>query len=810
MNTADAATEKGLTIITRGLIRTTSKDWAEPEKLFMRLKGAALSAILSKDQGSRSSGGGVSYECRRALLIFDCMLRVIDEREITSILEFSTKRFGALQDIFYGALASHKFCDAEQSSRVALAHAFYRLMRSLRQRYEVRESKHTPNSNKNLPEELSTAFDALTLNAVEIQKLQPFMLIANDGTPYNVLLKPMRSHVGQAFTQRFYDGLCAIAKPKAKDALLRDFGTTFARFVVSQAETEFAITEAKLNDSDFVQEMLVDFMEYHFLKMTRMKGGAQEGTLGSLQNVWSKYIAYWKLLAKNKIVAAPSYAYPEGNPKLRNDTEVRHQRTTTADDGSAEMVTHKLITPVPLHLSDEDATNLIFCKIKADLAITQAWLDNHLNQLWIGYQEGKAIAAASPLAMVRSNISFNDFNPATNSEALANAVWYFKQRHDGFADSLRVSTIAYPKSHARESVSKFKLAALLGIPNREDAMAMMGYLASIDGRFSESAISSAQLYSREDNRINAVNSGNGTLTLSVYKKRAGASGWEDVVISGRAYQLVQRWIELTTPIRAYMKKNNIDGWRRLIIYVGTPMGKPAFFKSVSNINSTFRSFALRNSSRLGDLAELVTISRIRAQRGIIVFLEKFDVKAMARELGNEAATSMRHYLPDAIWNYFANRWIRIFQNLLIVEATKDTPYMQRALMFQNAHELDEFLKNHATKSLIPKNSDDLSSAENTQQDATSTRTNSNQPIQEVIVAASHGTFSILLSVKEAVKSALDEGHAIHDKALYWYEFTTRLQNHIEGEAFNDRAIKKLLRDAAQTASPANYSKVIRA
>lgn len=807
MTTRGANTENGLTIISRSLLRTTAADWASPETLFMRLKGVALSAILVEDQGTMSSGGGVSYDCRRALLMFDCMLRVIDEPEITSVLQFPTKRFGELQDIFYGALTSHKFCDAEQSSRTSLAHAFYRLIRSLRKQYEVRESEYTPNSNKNLPKELSNAFDALKLNAVEIEKLQPFMLVANDGTRYNVMLKPMRSYVGQEFTQRFYAGLCAIAKPKAKDALLRDFGSTFSRFVVTQAETEFAITESKLNDSDFVQTMLVDFMEYHFMKMTRMKGGAQEGTLGSLQKSWSNYIAYWKLLAKNKIVAAPSFAYPEGNPKLRNDTEVRHQRTTTADNGSAEMVTHKLITPVPLHLSDEEATNLIFCKIKADLAITQVWLDNRLNELWLSYQEGKAIAAASPLALVRSNTSFDDFNPATNSEALANAVWYFKQCHEGFADTLRVSTTAYPKLHARESVSKYKLAALLGIPNRDDAMAMMGYLASVDGRFSESAISSAQLYSRDDNRINAVNSGNDTLTLSVYKKRAGASGWEDVVISGRAYQLVQRWIELTTPIRAYMKKNNIDGWRRLIIYVGTPMGKPAFFKSVSNINSTFRSFALRNSSQLGDLAELVTISRIRAQRGIIVFLEKFDVKAMARELGNEAATSMRHYLPDAIWNYFAIRWIRIFQNLLIVEATRDTPYMQRALMFQNAHELDEFLKNHATKSLIPEDSDDLGSVE---KNATATSTDLNQPIQEVIVAASHGTFSILLSVKEAVKSALDEGKAVHDKALYWYEFTTRLESHIEAEAFKDRAIKKLLRDAAKTASPANYSKVIRA
>ena len=79
-----------------------------------------------------------------------------------------------------------------------------------------------------------------------------------------------------------------------------------------------------------------------------------------------------------------------------------------------------------------------------------------------------------------------------------------------------------------------------------------------------------------------------------------------------------------------------------------------------------------------------------------------------------------------------------------------------------------------------------------------------------MVAASHEIFVTLLSVKGAVELAFAGGQDVHDKALYWYEFTKRLQGHIESDAFVDRGIKKLLKNAAADASPDNYLKAIRA
>lgn len=823
--TTTVSIKNELPIISHNLVRTSSKDWEEPTHLFKRIRGTALAEILAEVNNSRTESA--AYNRQRSLLMFDCMLRVIDEPEITSVLQLGTKRFAELQDIFYGALSSDKFNALSSSVRIQFARAFYKLLETLQGEFHVKLSSFKPNSNQHLPVELAAHFHNVILDDDEVIKLQPFLLTPKAGKDYNVLLAPMVPSLGLAFTLRFHTALCSIAIARAKDTALRDFGTTFARFVEAKSSTENPVTEKKLKDPTLLYGLLVDFLTFHFKKKYSMEGGGQEGTLASLQKLWSGYEHFWSKLVKAGVVAAPRPTFPQGKRSLNNVRGVRHKRkkdcgepapkvnptgiTEPAPITDFESVTHKLLTPVPLHLSDEATTQLVFKQIHENFETTQNWLDSHLEQIWQDHQRGLKLAGLGPYILPSDEKLVDLLNPKKNPDALAEALRYFKRRHGGYVDTKRVATAAYPELVARGRVSQTKLGRLLGIPNREDAMALIGYLASVDGRFSESALATAEIYDRNNKRINAVNSGDNTLTLSVFKERAGSSGWHDVVISGRAYEQVQRWLMLTAPLRAYMRKKNLIGWQNLFIYASNPLSKPAFFTRASNMNSAFRAFAQRNSMTLGKLKEIVTIPRIRSQRGIIVFLKDFDIKAMARELGNNEETSMRHYLPDAIWDYFAVRWIRIFQNLLIVEATRNTPYMARALMFETVAELDAFLSTHALEPLIPaQDKDGGSHAETNADGGEEVQSHFRPEVQEVMVAASHEIFATLLSVKDAVKLVLDAGHEVHDKALYWYEFTKRLQSHIESDAFSDRGIKKLFKNSAADVCPEKYLKAIRA
>ena len=325
----------------------------------------------------------------------------------------------------------------------------------------------------------------------------------------------------------------------------------------------------------------------------------------------------------------------------------------------------------------------------------------------------------------------------------------------------------------------------------------MAYLASHDGRFSESALATAKLLDSKGTRINAVETDAG-LTLTVLKERDAGDGWHDVPLTGEVAALVRRWIEVTAPIRKHMRLHGVSGWQNLVIYAGKPLGAPASFIRSSNIHSTFRHFAQKYESRLGNLAEQVTIPRIRSTRGVLVFLESMDLTKMARELGNTNETSLRHYLPDSLWEYFTTRWVRIFQNLLIVEATRDTPYMQRALHFRSATEMDEFLRNNAVTPLIPTDKEPETTPE-----AKPARTP-----DELMIAASPGIFATLLSISDASSQATEQGRKLVPQAVYWSEFAKRLKAHIESDAFHDRGIKQMMRAAAANVTPENFMEVV--
>jgi hypothetical protein len=227
VNTVENGDSEDLTIVSRRLLRVEASDWEAPAEQFRRLHGNALQLLLSVVSTTK---GGRQLDLR-VLLLLDCMLRVIDEPTLASSLAFATGRFKWLQLWFYGALGSSKFINVASATRIGWAEAFYRLVERLGEVTPVTVFEHRQGYRTPIPVEFIQAFEGLPLHRDEVLALRPFLLRTKAGLEYNVLLDDMVPALGRAFTEAFHTGLCDIARPKAKDAALRDFGTTFARFV---------------------------------------------------------------------------------------------------------------------------------------------------------------------------------------------------------------------------------------------------------------------------------------------------------------------------------------------------------------------------------------------------------------------------------------------------------------------------------------------------------------------------------------------------------------------------------------------------
>ncbi|MHA7685097.1 hypothetical protein [Cupriavidus sp. PET2-C1] len=769
------------------------EDWKSPEDCFERLGGEALRQLVAATGRGK---GGIAAK-RRALVLFDCLLRIIDEPVLTSAISFVTERFRTLQALFYGALGSFRFVEATEATRIGYAYAFYCLMKELNEGLPVAFAPYRQGAAKEIPIELIEQFEDEDFDENEVKKLRPFLLHAKNGIEYNVLLSDLVPVLGTSYADAFHEGLRQIAKNKAKDSNLRDFGTTFSRFVAHLASEGKPISEELLKEPSYVDVFLIDFMEYHFLKFTRRKTPPNEGTLPSLQKQWSRYQLHWQALADRGIVVSPRHAFPEGKPGLLSNTEVGHRRVATNNDGTTSMVTAKLIIPVPLHLTDEEATLFLFEKLREEFRTIQSWLHQHLLDFFADAATGERLAASIDHLPPDKELTRIISKDSKSERAIALAVKCFQVRNGGYIDTSCFTNAVYPNSAARDGAPKALLSRYLGIPRRQEAMALMGYLASVDGRLSESALSACVIFDSNGLRINAVEVDTG-LGLSVLKERHAGDGWHHVVLRDDAAEMVRHWVKHTEPLRNHMKKHGIFGWQNLIVYTGFPLGTPNHFDRSSNVNSFFRHFAMANTDRIGELARQVSIAKIRSTRGVLRFLETMDIQKMALELGNEADTSLRHYLPESLWEYFATRWLRIFQNLLIVEATRDTKYMQRALHFRSADEMDQFLRTHAIRPLLPKST----------QSPSSRRSGPENPASEIMIAASPGIFATLLSIAEAGRIALECGRTLSGHGRYWKEFTERIQAHIESDAFHDTSIKRMLRQAAANIAPDNFMEAV--
>lgn len=704
--------------------------------------------------------------------MFDVMLFILDEPPISSILAFNTAHFEQLQLIYYGALSSKCFTDLKLCTKTSLARDFYNWIWCVSLYHEVRMPSFIPNSSLLKPTYLPF-FEEKKLKHEAIEEIRPYYLIDKHDVSYHTNLHPMRIVLGSEFTNKFHKTLAEHAYSKAKDTALRDFGTTFAEFIEIK---KGSISVEILNNHSYVATFMVEFLKFHFKKYILIKGGVQSGTLPSLQKLWTRYINYIELIFKAGLMAKPLTPLPMGKVALSYVTEVRHQKTTTDKNGDTKTTTDKLITALPLHLTDKQATELIFVQLKRDYNIIHDFLKDHIDSLFDSYKKGIILASHAESTPQESTCT-DHFFIASNQNALGNVIRYFKEFHGGYCDTNTTTNLVFPYRTASD-FTKSQLAKLLGLPSRSDAQAFMAYLTLLDPQVTESALADAKLFDRNGNRINSVNTDSGVV-LSVMKDRNKSKKWMEAIFKDDAAATLENWIEITTPIRSHMRKNNIPGWRNLIVYLNAPLASPKVFKRSSNMNSTFRCFLQLHKNKLGRLSDVVTFSRLRATKGILVFLETMDLSAMAKVLGHSEKTSLRHYMPDALWEYFANRWIRIFQNLLIIDAVKDTPYLLDATDFYSIEELDSFLKVHT-----------FSSPSSNKEKNNEVSVNG-----ELMVNASSGIFSVLKSVWSAVEHAKSENKKIDGLALYWHEFASTLGEHIESNRYKDYSIKNIWNNA---------------
>uniref|UniRef100_UPI001F2D00CC hypothetical protein n=1 Tax=Shewanella halifaxensis TaxID=271098 RepID=UPI001F2D00CC len=73
-----------------------------------------------------------------------------------------------------------------------------------------------------------------------------------------------------------------------------------------------------------------------------------------------------------------------------------------------------------------------------------------------------------------------------------------------------------------------------------------------------------------------------------------------------------------------------------------------------------KAFIQAHSAELGDMVSVLSLARIRATAGVLVYLKSLSIEKMAESLGNSKTSRHEPLSAPTIMQFFQERWVQDF------------------------------------------------------------------------------------------------------------------------------------------------------
>lgn len=462
------------------------------------------------------------------------------------------------------------------------------------------------------------------------------------------------------------------------------------------------------------------------------------------------------------------------------------KETHIREDSDGIEVKQKLLTDIPMSVTDKEAIEILFGNISNDINIIKSWAIFKSKDLYQRYLNRKKLALkGKPFTSIKKE--FGRIAPE-DDELICHLAATFEDRGHKqgfdfrFQQRMNVKDIMYQ----------------LGIPQNSYDLDPYKVLLTIEHpEITPDFLRDLELYDKRGNLVGFVEI-DGVYWLSGYKDRKTPEHAEQKIkLTDFTAQLVKEAIEVTESVRLSMKAENDDLWRFLFINfsggtkkkirsVNITYNKSQRDRNVAayiNFRNELKNFTNKRGEDLDRYIWKVSLTTIRASSAVLVYLETNDIQKMSKALGHTNVTKdrLREYLPEPILAFFQSRWVRIFQKAIICESMKDSEYLLKATKFDTIEALHQFLTNHALKK-VPKYvmDDNIDDSQNLPNES------------QVYFSVDTGILVSLLSIEKAVKLS-PVNKSINGYARYWSKVSELITKEIERS--NDKILKFKLNNA---------------
>lgn len=426
-----------------------------------------------------------------------------------------------------------------------------------------------------------------------------------------------------------------------------------------------------------------------------------------------------KLLLADRAVAAQSPAFHATAPRNLN----------VAGDSFND----DLIEPISILASDDEYLEEYQHRLEHAIETIRACARNDFERLERQYQEGKKLISQFDRGLLRKfkcKERFRFLDPFTGKhflkvedehpdllKTLLGVVTYdmggLPQPRFQFSAKREKSKTegAWPYWHHIQRYGKNKLLPYLGIMSSEAAGICMLVLMLEHPKFNATSMYRARITREKNGQSYITSSGltkEGSLRFTVEKPRSAEEKSEE--LSELARRVLGRVIEWTRPAREALRRAGRNE-EAAMLWVGMSsltyniihFSEKTLFGSVVG-NTKWRSYGktansaravafLDRHSELKPWAEKVTFKSIRVNLGVLRYLQSGgDLVATARAFGHKnVATTIRHYIPEALRIAIYERQIRRHQNRLLANAVDSEQDRLQVMDFKTTEKLHQFL-----------------------------------------------------------------------------------------------------------------------
>jgi hypothetical protein len=474
------------------------------------------------------------------------------------------------------------------------------------------------------------------------------------------------------------------------------------------------------------------------------------------------FLCNGKLFAKlDKIVELPA-KYVDG--------AITHRRVDP--DGKVRIV--KLLTDVPLRLSHKEATELVFRNIQADVDSIACWAQKEVDKIWRSRQQRLIRASRGEIKHILPNkvvtgrtLLLDRSRPDWECHACATFEHHgFRPSIDGHLKSL------YPHPLGEMATD------VLGLPTKGALIPHMALLVIAHPELTDGFFHNLKLYDESGQLEGVAQTDIGWLLDGDKFRRGPEDAEQQVHLSERDSEIVAQVIELTSPLRRYLKSRNDPSWRYLFLHCGKGFSYPRRILPSEETSSRRMDTRLAKSFRANGaispadserLAKRFSLTALRASVAVCKYLKEPNLQKLAKLLGhkNVDLRMLQRYLPAPLLAFFQERWMRVFQCGLLVEALKDSPYLLPATGFASLDEVSEFLNNHALKW----------QSRDAQGEVREPSSKLGRLAEKVVFSVNVENLTLLESLRIAVESAQTE--RLSQLALLWRDYSVKLFAYIE-------------------------------